>query len=318
MVRYRYMAMVLIDELITKDRMEAELPLVSIGVAVFNEERFLTDALASLLAQDYANIEVVISDNGSDDRTADICREFAARDPRIRYHRESENRGSTANFNHVLALSSGEYFTWGSGHDLRLPSAITSCVNVLEQRPNVVLCYPRTLMVSANGSTLFEMDDEVDTTGMSRPRRLRHLIRRLSAGNAVYGVIRTSALRSSGGLQAQYWSDLALLSELSMHGEFHQIPESLFLRRENRSGETRADAVKRQLAMMDPRAPEMPPRHPLVAKARTVLIAARRGSAPTRPIPLLAARVVAWTIGARVRTAMRSRVPGARSRAATG
>jgi glycosyltransferase involved in cell wall biosynthesis len=63
------------------------LPRVRIGLPAYNGERHLPAALDSLLAQTYGDFELIISDNASTDRTEEICREYAARDSRIRYHR---------------------------------------------------------------------------------------------------------------------------------------------------------------------------------------------------------------------------------------
>ena len=85
-------------------------PLVSIGLPVFNGEKSLAQALDALLDQDYSNLEIIISDNGSTDRTSEICEEFLKKDTRIKYYRSSENLGSNWNFNRVFELSSGKYF----------------------------------------------------------------------------------------------------------------------------------------------------------------------------------------------------------------
>ena len=90
---------------------------VSIGMPVYNGERFIREALDSLLAQTFTDFELIISDNASTDGTEAICREYAARDPRIRYVRQSENRGAAANFQFVLNEAVGEYFMWAAHDD---------------------------------------------------------------------------------------------------------------------------------------------------------------------------------------------------------
>ena len=94
-------------------------PLVSIGLPVFNGEKSLAQALDALLDQDYSNLEIIISDNGSTDRTSEICEEFLKKDTRIKYYRSSENLGSNWNFNRVFDLSSGKYFMWAAHDDMR-------------------------------------------------------------------------------------------------------------------------------------------------------------------------------------------------------
>ena len=79
----------------------ASKPLVSIGMPLHNEERFINAALESLRAQDYPNFEIIVSDNASTDRTFEICQQLAATDPRIRLERAQENRGATAGFSRL-------------------------------------------------------------------------------------------------------------------------------------------------------------------------------------------------------------------------
>ena len=83
-------------------------PRVSIGMAIYNEEKYLRESLDSLLAQDFADFELIISDNASEDATQAISLEYAARDPRVRYHRNETNVGSCENFNRVFRLLIGD------------------------------------------------------------------------------------------------------------------------------------------------------------------------------------------------------------------
>src|SRR4030042_1689550 len=95
-----------------------EQPLVTIGMCVFNCDRFLVKALDSLLSQEYKNFELIISDNASEDRTQEICLEYQARDPRIQYSRNETNMGAIFNGVKVINLARGKYFMFGSDHDL--------------------------------------------------------------------------------------------------------------------------------------------------------------------------------------------------------
>src|SRR6266853_631610 len=77
-------------------------PIVSVGLPVYNGEAYLRQVLESVLAQTFTEFELVISDNASTDGTEKICREYAAADPRIRWHRQARNRGVTWNFRQVV------------------------------------------------------------------------------------------------------------------------------------------------------------------------------------------------------------------------
>ena len=116
-------------------------PRVSIGLPVYNGERFLARAIDSLLAQDFVDFELVISDNASTDGTGEISRDYAARDPRIRYHRNERNIGAVGNFNRTLDLASGEYFKWAAHDDWCAPQFLGRCVEVLDDDPSTVLCF---------------------------------------------------------------------------------------------------------------------------------------------------------------------------------
>ena len=127
----------------------------------------------------------------------EICVDYASRHDGIRYHRVAQNRGAVYNFNEAFRLSNGCYFTWASGHDTRDPSALRKCVAELEERPDVVLCYPMTWLVEADGTSA-EMSDTLKTLGLSRPNRLKATILDLIWCNAIYGV--TPAPQRSGKL----------------------------------------------------------------------------------------------------------------------
>jgi glycosyltransferase involved in cell wall biosynthesis len=93
-------------------------PLVSIAMPVYNGDRYICQALDSLLAQDCNNFELLISDNASTDSTAEICQEYAAQNPKIRYFRNSTNIGAISNFNQAFKLSTAKYFMWAERDDL--------------------------------------------------------------------------------------------------------------------------------------------------------------------------------------------------------
>ena len=121
----------------------AKPPRVSIGLPVYNGERWLAEALDSLLAQTYSDFELIISDNGSTDDTQAICEEYAARDRRIRYIRQEINRGLAWNWNCVFEESAGDYFKWAACDDLYHPTFLERCVQILDQYPDVAWCHTR-------------------------------------------------------------------------------------------------------------------------------------------------------------------------------
>lgn len=110
-------------------------PLVSIGVPVYNGEKYLRRALDSLLAQNYPKIELIVSDNASTDNTQAICREYAAVDSRLCYYRNEANIGMLSNFAKVLRLAGGAYFMWAAADDYWAPDFVLTMINELERHP---------------------------------------------------------------------------------------------------------------------------------------------------------------------------------------
>ncbi len=133
---------------------DKEKPLVSIGVFLRDEGRFIRQSLQSLQAQDYQNLEIIVSDNFSTDDTDAICRELSAGDNRVKYERQETNIGAAANSIRVLDRASGKYFMWTSGHDLWAPDLVSRCVAVLEAHPGSALAYASSTWIAADGAAL--------------------------------------------------------------------------------------------------------------------------------------------------------------------
>ena len=212
-------------------------PLVSIGVPVYNGERFLSQTLQSLQDQDYGNLELIICDNGSSDRTPTICQEHQSRDRRIHYYRNAANMGAIQNFNRAFEMAQGTYFMWAGAHDLWAQSYVSRCISILERDPMVVLAYSRTMLIDLEGNPIGVMPDQIDTRGMTTPVRYAHLIRNLRWCNMIHGVIRRESLYQTRLFKKVFGTDHLLLAELSLTGAFAQIPEPLFFRRQTRPDE---------------------------------------------------------------------------------
>ena len=136
---------------------------ISIGLPVYNGELFLKEAIDAVLNQTFRDFELIISDNASTDRTAQICRDYAANDSRIRYYRNETNIGANPNFRRVFALSSTEYFKWVSHDDLQTLDFLEKTVAIMEQDPDIVLCYPRVRVIDEAGNTIKHRSYGLDT-----------------------------------------------------------------------------------------------------------------------------------------------------------
>lgn len=206
-------------------------PRISIGLPVYNGERFLEEALNSLLNQTYPDFELIISDNASIDQTEAICHAYATKDRCIRYYRNKENLGAAWNFNRVFELSTGEYFKWAAADDVCRPDLLVRCLDVLDSNPTAVLAYPKIGFIDATGQPLNISDPGWNLQSEAAYERLRYVIYAGHYVNPHYGLIRADALAKTRLLPSYPGGDYRLLGELSLLGKFFEIPEYLFLRR---------------------------------------------------------------------------------------
>jgi glycosyltransferase involved in cell wall biosynthesis len=118
-------------------------PTVSIGLPVFNGEKYLGKAISSLLGQTYWDVALTVSDNASTDRTGEIALEFSRRDSRVRYTRNETNQGLLANVNKVIDDARGEYFMLGSDDDLWEPTYVEELLGQFTNKGSELgLIYP--------------------------------------------------------------------------------------------------------------------------------------------------------------------------------
>jgi glycosyltransferase involved in cell wall biosynthesis len=244
-------------------------PHLSIGMPVYNGERFVSDALDCLLAQTFSDFELIISDNGSTDRTEEICRDYAARDPRIRYERHEQNRGAIWNFNHVFSLAQGSYFKWASYDDTCEPTFLERCVDVLDGRPDVVWCHTQSAKIDEQGERLTKDPDAhagfagwVHTSQAGLPRqhfgsnhphqRFRGVLLGTDWCADSYGVIRADALRKTCLLPTCYGAEKVLMADLSLQGLYHEVPETLFYQRVHAEASGNLRSAAAQQSFMNP------------------------------------------------------------------
>lgn len=207
-------------------------PRATVGIPVYNGEKYLPAALESVREQDEADIEIVISDNASTDATEEICRAAAAQDPRIRYHRQEQNQGGRWNFNHLVDLARAPYFTWAAADDIRRPAFVRRCLEVFaDSDPATVLVYPRTQIIDAGGLLTEDLNDAGLACDQPTPHeRMAHFLR-AQAAHLFYGLHRTEALRRTRGIRPTVGNDLVVLAELACQGPFQLVPEQLFWQR---------------------------------------------------------------------------------------
>jgi glycosyltransferase involved in cell wall biosynthesis len=214
--------------------MVSSVPRVSIGMPLYNAERYMREAIDSILAQTFSDFELIISDNASTDRTQEIALEYVAKDPRVRYCRNDRNRGAAYNYNRVIELARGEYFRHAAYDDILAPTNIERCVEELDRCPECALAYPRMTTIDAQGRPLKQFQDSLDIrlpTPHERYRRFNRLCDPGKMCDPVFGLFRMSVLRRTKMIQPFASADVFLLLETALRGEIHEIPEYLFFER---------------------------------------------------------------------------------------
>jgi|SRR5215813_5195841 len=248
-------------------------PRLSIGLPVYNGEKYLAESIDALLGQTYEDFELIISDNASTDDTADICHRYGKQDSRIRYFRQPHNIGIAPNHNFAFQQSRGEMFKWASADDLYGRDLLQRCVGALDEYPDVVLAHSWTAAIDSADNVTQALEYPLATDSPRAPERFRSILfgssglfgtdssHIISAGNEgviraddSYGVIRADVLRQVARMESYWHGDQVCFVELTLHGRFYQVPDWLYFRRDHSDRATRAGTtVRARCANLDPR-----------------------------------------------------------------
>ena len=210
------------------------MPRVSIGLPVYNGENYLAEAVQSVLDQTFDDYELVISDNASTDRTAEICQDFSSSDKRVRYFRNERNLGAAPNYNLAWEKSTGEYFKWFAHDDRIKPEYLATTVSALDERPDVILCNTVVDYIGAKGEHLGyykSVLEQCDVESVSE--RFSTMILRSHTCVDFFGVLRRKIMEGSLLHQAFSGADKAFLAQMALRGRLLQLEEPLVEMREH-------------------------------------------------------------------------------------
>jgi O-antigen biosynthesis protein len=203
-------------------------PELTIGMPVYNGAATIRAALDSLLAQTFQNFVLIVSDNTSTDRTEEICREYASRDPRIRYVRQPKNLGPANNFRFVLFEATTPFFMWATADDLWAPNFVERTLDFLASNPDYVCCQTRVLFTTKQGESYFAMGT-YPLTGTWRENAER-FFRNPACNSRFHGLFRTRVLRSVFPPRGFFAYDLAVSAGTIKFGKHAELPECLMIR----------------------------------------------------------------------------------------
>lgn len=232
--------------------MSDESPRVSIGLLVYNGERYLAETIESILGQTYKDFELIISDNCSTDGSREICRHYAGQDSRVRFFPSEVNRGAAWNFCRVFNLARAPYFRWAPSDDVFAPESVAVCVEVLDAHSDAVLCYPKTVLIDGAGAVIMPYDDNLDLRSDSPVVRFHMASCQIGLVNVMYGLMRTEQVRQTQLIRHYPGADIIFLIELSLYGKFLEINRPLFFRRMHEQASSSMKSASQLQAYLDP------------------------------------------------------------------
>jgi glycosyltransferase involved in cell wall biosynthesis len=215
-----------------KDAAPKRRPRVTIGMPVYNGEKYVRSALDSLLRQTFSDFELVVSDNASTDRTSAILSEYAKRDGRITIYRQERNIGLLRNFWYVLGKARGDFFVWAAHDDTWSPRFIETLIGELTDHPDASAAMCATERVLENGKPFDIVRLSTDTNSMSRFR----LAWRAATGRYkyvlyFYGLFRTSLLKEAVyRFPNVHAPDVLFVCQLALATRFRYTDEVLYRR----------------------------------------------------------------------------------------
>ena len=131
-------------------------PLVTLAVPTLNRTSYLREALRSVLAQDYPNLDILISDNGSQNQTREVARSIVNGDPRVRFRRNDVTRPVYDHFNQLVDEARGEFFVVCCDDDVLSPTFVSEAVAVADRDPRINVVVPHNVTMDQHGTVLKE------------------------------------------------------------------------------------------------------------------------------------------------------------------
>ena len=249
-------------------------PRVSIGLPVYNGERYLQRTLDDLLGQTFGDFELVVCDNASTDRTPEILAAAADRDARVRVVRNPRNLGALANANRAFALSRAPLYALASYDDRHAPDFLRQLVEALDAAPHAGLAYGRKTLIDSDdvplafdaeqeayvdpGGTVFRYDRRLERDLPRDPvGRYRAVLRSNDVNAPIHGLFRRSLLQRVGDHKLQ-GSDRLIVARAMLSEPVAFVDAPLFGYRMHEASTfhlTRAEWLEREAGRVDAGSP---------------------------------------------------------------
>ncbi|MDA7546237.1 glycosyltransferase family 2 protein [Alphaproteobacteria bacterium] len=200
--------------------------LISIGMPIRNGINFINEALDSIQNQTVKNLEIIISDNQSDDGTSDYLKVLAKKDKRIKYYLQEKKISVFENFKFVLSKANGNYFMWAAHDDTRSKNYIEILKKGLEKNPDSILAFGDVYRTSIGDKIGSKIDFDFDTTNQNKFLRLKKLS--FIQCFYLYGLWRTDVIKNVPYDICTWWPDLPMMLSAACKGYFIYVPGTRF------------------------------------------------------------------------------------------
>jgi glycosyltransferase involved in cell wall biosynthesis len=229
---------------------------VTIGLPVYNGQKYIGAAIESHLAQSFGDFQLIISDNGSTDATPQICADYASKDQRVKLLRSPQNRGILWNHRRVTETlaSSGPYFRWAGADDIPEPGLLAAMVDVLDKRPEVEAVMPATKNIDDQGQIIGQMERSLDLQSADVFDRAHKILTANYQHVVAYGLLRSASLRAMRTGPDYIGWDPIFIWELALRGQVFQLIEPALLRRFHAGSISRVKTVKEMRKWVEPNA----------------------------------------------------------------
>ena len=224
---------------------ESRHPKVSIGLPIYNSEKFMSKRIENLLSQTFTDFELIISDNASTDSSVKICEEFMKKDSRIKLYVQDHNIGQFKNYNFVLEQALGEYFVWIAADDLLLPEFLEKNIHILETEKNIVTSVSKlkmfgeftvSLKEKKNDSILNKIEKKIKTrvaymdcfpVSGEYNNKVCSFFKKCRHSQVFYGLHRTDAIKKCMVTKSFIGFDTFYALSLLRYGDIHVIDDVL-------------------------------------------------------------------------------------------
>jgi glycosyltransferase involved in cell wall biosynthesis len=210
--------------------------LLTIGMPVFNDVNFIEQSITSVVQQTFDDFILIISDDGSTDGSAEICKKYANQDDRIIYIRQEKNLGISRNMEFLLSQATTKYFMWAGDDDLYAKDFVKTLIDLLENNKHVVSAFSICALIDEKNNIVTD-SIAYDYSNPDTYKRLQYFIKN-SSDYFGYGIFKREEIKDVKfpvwwwiNKKTPYNNIFPTLCYYLAKGDFVLSPEKLFYKR---------------------------------------------------------------------------------------